>query len=905
MLLTVAEPNDSFAQAYTSTNDVYLETQYTDSGSVSSAGDTDDYLKFYTNHGASSLYAVLNGLSSDADLYIYNDTGGLLASSRNGGNNSETITVNLPANKYFYVRVAKYGAGTTNYNVLLYNDYAGSTLATAKDIGTSWGQATDKGGAQKAFFADYMDYRDNVDIVKFRTEAPGTISLRRLNSQPLVTNMQLLDASGSVLANAYSDGTGLSVNSYNAPAGTYYVRMQQSAGSGNYSLRVVTDYAGPITATARNWGDVTNTSRRATEMVSGFGGVSYDDALDLYKFSVSQTANVALALAFDQTAFPHPTFGANLYLARDANNNGFIEGSEILQQSNNAGNDSIFRSITAGTYYVGVTQNGAYTTYDLDLDVDLDNPGNVPNPYSDMRKAISLGSLVGEKAFKGGLGVYPGPAYDGVDYFKFTMASAGRLKANVFANPFFSRNRDVYLGIIRDANNNGLADTGEYLHTSSAAHDVSLPAGNYFLSVIGGGQVDYYGRLVADYAGNTTAAARNLGTDPTNGTYRDYIEQDFGAGSDVDDVYKFVLTGTRNVTFKTTGVAGEDLSLALLRSDGSQIVAANVSNSPNETLTRTLTGGTYFIRVRGLNGSTNYTLTTDFGMGTSDPDNTISEANANPFNQKSVGQFFDATMNPLNDVDVVRFTASAGQRVGFDIDGRNGSSLDTYLRIFNSAGTELAANDNGIAPGEQMAKNAYLEYTFPTAGRYYVGVSLNPNKSYSINSGSGSINGNGPTGDYRLTLTNVGAALPTAFYMNAAGNAFTTGDGKVFTAPSGFTGGTESTGAFAVDGTTNDYLYYTRRYGNFSFSKAVANGNYKLQLYFAEPVHTAAGQRKFDVFAEGAQILNDFDIYAAAGATRKSANRFFNVTINDGKLDLSFASVVDNAMLSAIELVKV
>src|SRR5439155_21063896 len=127
--------------------------------------------KFYNLYGPSHLYASLVGLSANANLYVYNQSQNLLAFSVLTGNQSETINVDLPGNQYFYVLV--YGlSGSTNYSLYLYNDYSGSTLATARDIGTSWGQSSDNFWAyNKIFWGDFLDYRDNVDFVKFKLEA--------------------------------------------------------------------------------------------------------------------------------------------------------------------------------------------------------------------------------------------------------------------------------------------------------------------------------------------------------------------------------------------------------------------------------------------------------------------------------------------------------------------------------------------------------------------------------------------------------------------------------------------------------------------------------------------------------------------------------------------------------------
>ncbi len=313
MLMTSSptpEPNDSFAQAYVPPNNFYLDKSMVATGTVS-ASDTEDYYKFYSLYGKSNLYAAVYNLSSDADLYVYDQNQNLLGSSTKGGTAEDLVQVDIPANQYFYVRVHKYSTGSTNYTLLLLNDYAGSTLATAHDLGTSWGQSTSKYMAYNQIsFSDYLDYRDNVDISKFYMEAPGTISLRRLpisSGGGLDTTMQLLDANGNVLADGASSNGALNVDRYAVPQGTYYVKFTQTTGAGDYQFRVTSDYAGETTATARNWGDLTGTSREANDMVGDPFLPTYSDPTDLYKFTVSQTTTVDAALIIPSTFAPRPS----------------------------------------------------------------------------------------------------------------------------------------------------------------------------------------------------------------------------------------------------------------------------------------------------------------------------------------------------------------------------------------------------------------------------------------------------------------------------------------------------------------------------------------------------------------------------------------------------------------------
>ena len=130
----------------------------------------------------------------------------------------------------------------------------------------------------------------------------------------------------------------------------------------------------------------------------------------------------------------------------------------------------------------------------------------------------------------------------------------------------------------------------------------------------------------------------------------------------------------------------------------------------------------------------------------SDPNDQISEA----INMGPTGSAHTelGTIDSPTDVDMFRFTVTAGQRVGFDIDvtGR----LDSVIRLFDSTGRQLTSNDDGAAPGESRSYESYLDYTFASGGTYYLGVSGYGNSSYNAVTGTGDTNGS--TGDYNLTV---------------------------------------------------------------------------------------------------------------------------------------------------------
>ena len=154
-------------------------------------------------------------------------------------------------------------------------------------------------------------------------------------------------------------------------------------------------------------------------------------------------------------------------------------------------------------------------------------------------------------------------------------------------------------------------------------------------------------------------------------------------------------------------------------------------------------------------------------------------------------------------------------------------------------------------------------------------------------------------------------AVPAPLRIDAGSDVrFTDSLGRSFERDTGFTGGAKVTapayaaleaGVSAIPYADGPLLYSYREGSSFTFSRAVANGRYTLWLEFAEPDAAAlAGQRVFDVTAEGSLALNDYDIVADAGGAQRAVAQRIDVNVADGKLDLGFTGVVGQAMVGAI-----
>ena len=140
-------------------------------------------------------------------------------------------------------------------------------------------------------------------------------------------------------------------------------------------------------------------------------------------------------------------------------------------------------------------------------------------------------------------------------------------------------------------------------------------------------------------------------------------------------------------------------------------------------------------------------------------------------------------------------------------------------------------------------------------------------------------------------------------YVNAGGVSYTDSLARTFEPGTGFSGGTTSQTPFALDEQRDAPEFYDLRSGShFTFSQPIANGNYQLWLNFAEPAGTAAGQRVFNVTANGATILDHYDIVADNGAGIAVA-KTFDLQITGGRIDLAFDGVVGDAVVSSIVLI--
>jgi len=121
-----------------------------------------------------------------------------------------------------------------------------------------------------------------------------------------------------------------------------------------------------------------------------------------------------------------------------------------------------------------------------------------------------------------------------------------------------------------------------------------------------------------------------------------------------------------------------------------------------------------------------------------------------------VGESRDFTIGSASDVDILLVNIDATGDTVFtaEVDSRTGSSFDTFMRLFDAKGNQLASNDDGAAPGETASKFSFLTFVIPPNfpdDFVFVAVSSAQNKNYNPLTGGGD-SGGSTLGQYTISI---------------------------------------------------------------------------------------------------------------------------------------------------------
>lgn len=152
-------------------------------------------------------------------------------------------------------------------------------------------------------------------------------------------------------------------------------------------------------------------------------------------------------------------------------------------------------------------------------------------------------------------------------------------------------------------------------------------------------------------------------------------------------------------------------------------------------------------------------------------------------------------------------------------------------------------------------------------------------------------------------------AVQAQYRINAGGGAYSDPDGNSWQSDAGyFNVGETATRPAGINGTNLGPLYETERWDyaggeEMTYSFPVDPGTYVVRLHLAERWSevTQPGMRVFSVQVENQIVLQDYDVFAAAGFNTAVVEEF-SAQVTDGSLDIEFLHGVQNPAVFAIEV---
>ena len=247
-------------------------------GSVDGGDDVTDYYRFTTTL-LKNVEIKLHRQDADADLYLEDDKGNVLASSTNDGTGQETITVSKLAAGTHYIRVVAQEAGQNDYRLSMKHEMAEEVIlddfsqdTSTKGTVTAGGSAT--GRIDQVVTIGY-DVNDE-DWFKVELEA-GKIYRFNVDTTPRADGDAFKSTQYSLLELYDKDGKAIGVGSYGkfaffAPteAGTYFAAVGINPDivlpwTGTYTLSVEeveddftadTDTTGAVAVGGQAWGEI-------------------------------------------------------------------------------------------------------------------------------------------------------------------------------------------------------------------------------------------------------------------------------------------------------------------------------------------------------------------------------------------------------------------------------------------------------------------------------------------------------------------------------------------------------------------------------------------------------------------------------------------------------------------------
>jgi len=662
----------------------------------------------------SSLNVGLDGLSADANLRLFKSgSSSAIVESQHTGTSPEQINLKTLAAGDYFIEVNHVATATTNYTLRLSNTSFNDVIAEDKNVGTLTPTAP------MQFFNGTISNTNTADQVRFHLNNPANVNVAVTGlTADLDVQVSREDGNGfidlSEIIPAFSSpGTNPEVrNLQGLQAGDYIVQVRQfGAVSSPYNLALSTNQTSGFNPSNLIVAEQ-NLGVLGANVTTVSDTLDNRDTSDIYQFSIASTPGNATPVNIALQG------QGNLRLIRDLNNNGIVD-------SDDSSNDQIIATIFNGTatppINTLVLETGNYF-------IQAFQSGSSSIPFVPYTLHLSTGSLSNLIAPEGNLGVLGASvitqtgAINGVntsDIYQFDLSTTSAVNIDLRL-PKPAVFGDHNLRLLRDANANGIVDSGDVIISSTNPGSTpesinirSLAAGSYFVQV-----------YEEQFSGVTAFAQYTLNLSSSKVSNLIAEEQDFGqinsflnpgiitrtgsiSDTDTSDIYKFSLSGaqglSRDVNIALTGLR-KDLDLHLIRDvngngildDGDTIANSAASAlTPDSINVRALAAGTYFIQVNQFAaGDTTYNLQ----VSLSTPNNLIApEENLGDLGATIINRA--GSINDLNTSNMYRFNITSPRTVDILL---SGLSQDLDLRLIRDL------NNNGLVDAGDVVQEARL-----------------------------------------------------------------------------------------------------------------------------------------------------------------------------------------------------
>ncbi|MEP6684045.1 MAG: pre-peptidase C-terminal domain-containing protein [Parafilimonas sp.] len=440
--------------------------------------DSVDWYKVTTNSDGRLRLTMASANGQNVWAYLYdNDGKTLLASGYTAGS---TVVVNqdglaagtyyIRVNTYYTYEYAPYTLSDSLFTPTIPNDpEPDSTRAQALTLPLN-------GNAKGHIDYYYNNHRDSVDWYKITTNADGRLRLTMASVNGQNVWAYLYDNDGkTVLAQGYTAGTAVVVNTDGLAAGTYYIRVNTYY-TNEFAPYTLSDSL--FKPTIAN--DIEPDSTKALALTlplngNATGHVNYyynnhKDSVDWYKVTTNADGRLRLTMTSAN--------GQNVWAYLFDNN-----GTTLIASGYTAGSAVVVNTdgLAAGTYYIRVNTyyTSEYAPYTLADSLSIYNNNDIePNKYAKQAK-----TLKSDQPNTGHVNFYYNNLKDSVDWFKINYTgNNGNMSVTLDVSGHYAGgDQNTWMQIYKDTAAAPLYSG--YTAATETANLSSLAKGYYYVKV--------------------------------------------------------------------------------------------------------------------------------------------------------------------------------------------------------------------------------------------------------------------------------------------------------------------------------------------------------------------------------------------------------------------------------------